>query len=549
VAKLTRNRLARGTKLTKQHVEGAVSAAAYKLGAINIERENLTHKWAPVRLTWHVPVLDSSFFRYASDGRTIFTIPFPIVPFQDKFDLDGRQLDSSPQQLILDEFSLSFDLRDEAGAVCDKYQAVAGSETGKINWLGLPAYAMHVSLDEKPQTFFGGSNAARTTILSADLGSERLAGQTFRDNPFSIGGLNKLLSPYRTYLLTLNAPKLYDATTGYRCAIVSLQFTLRLRAALVVRDGPDFTGDVQNMPSPWNGAKTPKTVPQTAIAGDDPITEARIQGNLQAVDAVFQRKLDGGYTAESLAPANEQVRDDSCYECIVVPLWQNCQSPMVLAQDTNVLPYVGAGPYKSATEERRRIPIAFPWVLHHVIVAENLMGVRVDGMAAAATAPTSNNLYKRVGVGLLQGLRADDFAYQQIAYTEWTNNGGAVPANVVDDIAICENAQHGGWRLIHCPLRGAGGNSYYGTGKPIFIGKTNYYGSARTNINAGPSATLGRETLIEVRWGFDNTVDGLADNAHGGVELPEALYSGYGGNFVYLIGKKTVCGDPADIPA
>lgn len=557
MAKVTRPRMARGTKLVLQHLTNSVGAAATLLGTAAVERTNLHSQWGVARLTYHVPVLDSNFFVDATNGRTLFCIPFTIIPFQDKFSNVGRFTDLTDAPFILDEFGLSFDQRREPASICDVFQNPgAPANVGKLNLQGVGGYDLRISIDEKEQTFFNANAPAapQVNVLSARLPAEKVAGAIYRDNPFLIGDLGKQVSPYRTYLLTLDAHKLRDNTgpTEFRSALASLTFTLKLRVPLVARDGLGVANSVQNMPSPSMGAKNPHAVSQNAIAGGDHILESNVQQNIVNVDAVFQRKLEGGYTQEGVAPPTEELADDSCWECVIIPVWQNfARHHVVLAQNAPQLPFVGAVPFKGRTEDRRRVPICFPWVLHHAVFCHNYMAPSGTGIAAAGTKPVSTHFTVEVGVGLLEAQRADDVAYQQIAYAKYTPvAGGAFPPTLIDTIVPHPQAQHLGWELVAVPLRGAGGNGYPAAqGKPIFIGRTNDIAAARSDVAGAAPFTQGCETIIEVRVSLQNSVDGLATFIDGGVEDATAVYMGYGGSFLMLIGKKSLCGSGRDVPA
>jgi hypothetical protein len=518
--------MARGTKLTAQHITDSVGAVATGLSTCSVERANIKTKRGTTRLTFHVPVLDGYFFQNATDGRTLFAIPFPIVPFQQQFDTAGRAKDAVPTALMLESFSMSWDTRNEAAAIRSSSDA---ADYGKIDWQGSALQTLRLSFDEKQQTYFeSGAFMAKKNIypevnlFEATISAESNAGIDLRANPFILTNINKQLLPYRTYVLTIDASALWNAADGKYACLPSLTISFECKADLVVRDMADDGVDVQNIPTPWYGDKDTQVVAQTVVNPTDPIEETAVQGNISAVDQVFLKRLEGGYPQESIPVPAEQILDDSCYECIVVPLWGNVNPPYAInATNLETLPSTNAD--KACT--RRVIPIVYPFVLHHVLVAHSYMNPGFNP-------PNGAGVHNKIGVGL--GQRGDDFAWQQIAYADhllgWTSTD-------IDRIEVCPHYQHSGWQLRSIPLRGVGGVGYVPQGKPIFIGKATSTASRSTIALTAP-ATLGRETFLEVRSSLE-TFGGLAE---------DQCVVGNGGQFVFLIGKKPIVGDLQDVP-
>lgn len=522
MARITRPRMARGTKLTAQHITQSVGAVASGLSGCEVERANIKTKRGTTRLTFHVPLLDGNFFELAADGRTLFAIPFPIVPFQQQFDSSAIAKDATPTALMLESFSMSWDTRNEAATI---RSATDAANYGKLDWQSSTLQTIHLSFDEKQQTYFeSGTYIDRKNIypevnlFKATISAESNAGIDLRGNPFILTDINKQLLPYRTYVLTIDASALWNAGDAKYACLPSLTISFECKAELVARDMLDLGDSVQNIPTPWYGNKATSAVVTNPVTPTDPIEEAQVQGNINAVDQVFLKRLEGGYPQESIPVPAEQILDDSCYECIVVPLWSNVDAGYAVTADN-----VSKLPSSAAT--RRIIPIVYPFVLHHVIVAHSYM-------APGFNPPNGAGVHNKIGVGLAQ--RGDDFAWQQIAYSDsllgWLSTD-------IDRIEVCPHYQHSGWQLRGVPLRGAGGTGYVAQGKPIFIGKTTSTPS-RSPIAGTVSTTLGRETILEVRSSFES-LGGLAE---------DMALVGYGGQFVYLIGKKSIVGDLQDVP-
>ena len=87
MAKVTRTKLARGTKLTPDHTHGMLADCATQLNSANISVEQLEASESTFRVNWNVPYLATNFqFDYdTSDSRRYqkFCIPFTLPPAQD----------------------------------------------------------------------------------------------------------------------------------------------------------------------------------------------------------------------------------------------------------------------------------------------------------------------------------------------------------------------------------------------------------------------------------------------------------------------------------
>ena len=209
-----------------------------------------------------------------------------------------------------------------------------------------------------------------------------------------------------------------------------------------------------------------------------------------------------------------------------------------------------------------------------------------------ATLPDGSKLSYQIGVGLVTGEGSDDFLYQQLAYVDYNYADEAAASfsskYLIDaigfDLAAVNNAPGTydyPWEqlLVSVPLvrGGSTGKGYWqyhsssptsgvseiGTayqGPPIFIGEgdsrtaresggTDYrtdIGSTADSPSDANPATEGCEQYIEVRMAVKplqtvwtaNTTAGTYSELYG----DEDIAVGYGGNFVYLIGKKHLRG-------
>ena len=258
------------------------------------------------------------------------------------------------------------------------------------------------------------------------------------------------------------------------------------------------------------------------------------------------------------------------------------------------LPGYGEQPYI----DRRVIPIDGDMTIHHVVVALNWTSDKLqtpyDPAATGAitydttTMPGANKTVKySVGVGMLCGPRSDNFSYQQVAYSEFTPNPTTIttglPDGVIDLVKMGLPASQGApaeWALISVPIvhqtagpGAANGTGYWGAdispvawakghqGTPFFVGEGNSYTRVRTPVGLATAAggteppfgavlpngsSMGCEQFLEVRLSVapSDLVNVLAGPAGPTQVQPTSdylrsdIFLGYGGCWVYIIGKK-----------
>tara|TARA_R100001594_G_scaffold45645_1_gene78526 strand:- start:522 stop:2735 length:2214 start_codon:yes stop_codon:yes gene_type:complete len=193
-----------------------------------------------------------------------------------------------------------------------------------------------------------------------------------------------------------------------------------------------------------------------------------------------------------------------------------------------------------------------------------------------------------VGVGMVAGPRADTFGYQQIGYSEFEFAGptaslATLPNGVIDAISMSLPACSGGaggalpmpaeWILLSVPIRNQAalaypapaenGTGYWGfettpavwlagqQGKPYYVGEGNTYTHERADVGtaAGGAAETplsthageGCEQFLEVRLAVDPQSDVYGGGAPAlfAANYQEGdIFLGYGGCWVYIIGKK-----------
>jgi len=547
MSKIERVKLARATKLVKQHETSSVGAIATKLGTAAVERNDLEARWGIARMTYHVPMLGHTFFQ---NDKCSFTLPFVLPPLQQNWDANaGRSV--MPQILVLDELGVSFDTRREAAAIiCEDPTTDPDTNAGKLSYDDVGDYDIHFKISEKQQQFFGATGVVPDAeLVSLHLVPEQFSGRPFRDNPFLLTGIAKQLQGYRTYVIDV-AMKQTTNKTG----LVSLCISAKFRVPL----GPRYLSE-QNAPTPDNPSAP--YVPFTTPVGNTPITDA-VQTNLESVDARFRKRLEGGATTEGIRPPEGVLVDVGSYEIMCVPMWGNFNQNLG-GVSKRVLNYAAIAAHQNPpfyrgtasatvpdpqpwTYDRRVIPLVQPWTLHHVIVCKN----RMDPTSVLySRAPQSATFYDKIQVWLTPGPRSDNPNSQLIA--EGDRLAGTF--TLIDQLKNRPDGMNCGaytalspsdWDVYAMPLVGAGGVGYCPQGRPIFMGRTNTGGADRTQLNGALPTLLGQETEIAVQWDIGNT-SGQLD---AGDEDPNATFVGYGGHWVLLIGQKNLTGAFGDVP-
>lgn len=249
--------------------------------------------------------------------------------------------------------------------------------------------------------------------------------------------------------------------------------------------------------------------------------------------------------------------------------------------------------------DRRIIPIDGDMTIHHVVAAINWTSDKLQAAYDPATlSPAGAISYVpatfpgqakahsakySVGVGMLCGPRADSYDYQQVAYSEFTPDyatiAATLPNGIIDIIKMGLPAcatMPAEWAMLSVPLvhQGAGvananGKGYWGSditpvvwakgkqGTPFFVGEGNSYTRVRTDVgtsSAGAphshppfeatpvSNAQGAEQFLELRLSMKPDVavyalDGAALEYQTNYN-PTDVFLGYGGCWVYIIGKK-----------
>lgn len=567
MSKITRDKLSRGTLLASEHIFRPLRNAASELNA-NVEASQLETPNGTFRVNHHFPVIGGTLFGTVSNTSSSFAsfmMPMTFPPLQEFFDGRGHMSSSTPP-VILDEFSFSFDQRDESAVLRDVNDATAD---GNLNYdeVANSRYDIKLRLMEKEMTIFNpsASYVPDREVFSVELPAESFTSKTFRLNPYIITDLNKTINPYKSYTLFIEAPNITkDAINKF--AFVSFQTSAKFRHPLVDRDRWSPTSQIQNMPMKHSGSKSGESITIQEPASGTLILADGAEGistNVETIEQVFLDKLKGGYSQFSERYVAEHISDDATYDVISIPMFGGLGTAVTASsgQDNVIrLPYVGSSPFTAGSQDRRIIPIIYPFTVHHVIAARTWCATP----AAGNMKPTGSNFITTINVGIGEGLQSDKFGYQEIAYASFnqTQTGsyqidrikqrvGGQMTTAQGDLA----SQDFDVELFHIPLvyyKDKNKTTHLGTsypltgsgvytGNPVYVGKSWLGTDNRTEIattasgSAGYSKVAGREQFLEVRWQIRDSVDGFGNTTY----YPNGtVFCGYGGNYIHLICKK-----------
>ena len=505
MTKITRKKLARGTKLFTEQTHTALHQEALKLSSATVLSDQFEAKYGTFRVNINLPYLNSSFVSqgYSLGGtadpgfpKRPFGVPITFPPFQELTSVTAPTLrvTNGTYSLIpeapryyLDEISFSFDTRAEGATIADRWNNAADTETlsadvGKIYWgsqsPSKPAYGLRLSIVEKPQTFFDQNESIPTlasseTQLGREVWSFEVSGIAFRNaiqrpNPLLVEDINVVLEAYRTYVFMIEADGLAEdqrSGGGGRMSFVmpNIMASMKFRSELRRRD--ESTGafpassSIQNIPEHQGAVNTSTVTVNTPAAGAVVAAEGTtgLATNMATLDEVFRERISGGYKEDGEMQAIARYAQDSCYDVIAVPLMQN-RRQMIVQSGSQVLnePYIdaaGAGVFGTQVlADRRIIPITDPMVIHHVMLGWNwqvcTQSNQGTGAATLFQIPASAGFRVDVGVGIGAGLQSDSFDYAQIAShsmvaPNYIANSGATTwySKVIDRIATTDKAE------------------------------------------------------------------------------------------------------------
>ena len=573
MSKVTTKRLARGVRMLSDHVVGQLGVLLREPQLAQITTENLDADKGTFRINLHVPVAKGQDPTSAGGPEHLpIWIPFTLPPTQDYFKSpptvgEMPDIDGNYPRAVLTEVGFSFDQRSEAAAITRDYTTpIPPVLEGFLDYEQLGRMGIKVSLYSKDMEYWRSPSASQfvdTRILTFDLPALSFTSTSFRLNPAVQSNLSVPIDPLRTYLLEVDCPGLTDKT-AIPLQIDSIMISLKFRQGLTYRDmNLGASIDVQNIPTSHQGLhptspasiSLPTTASEPIRAGAGG-TGTGIQTAFETVDGFFRRLLRGGYNDRSGMTATEQIAQDASYEVIAVPLFGNANdvynglsaiAPVPNGTTVRTMPY--NAPNSGSMYDMRRIPLRYPFVLHHVIAAVNWSPNAKD---TAITVPVDPNFINEVGVGMGTGHYSEVNGWDSLAYNTWT----PVDKHLfrIDEVNFNTgvNQTNLGFELMEIPLVGSAVNGTLGTGysatgvngKPIFIGSSSSPNAAREQLADGVNGGVlagrlheGKEQWIEVRWKMKDLVSKFGVAAPGAWKATDILV-GNGGNWVFLIGKK-----------
>tara|TARA_B100000131_G_scaffold93350_1_gene90183 strand:- start:9 stop:1682 length:1674 start_codon:yes stop_codon:yes gene_type:complete len=555
MSKISRKKLARGTKLTTNHVYQPLTDIG---DSISITSDRMENKNGTFRLNLSIPVINDGVSKTKTDYhitpqkdmRAALCVPFTLVPLQVYFDngLGRKYARESTPQLTLEEISVSFDTRAESAAIRNKLDA--NLDYGSVN-----KTSINISIVEKPISV--DYMIPTREVESIKIDHIWMENNVDRQNPFILDNLGTPIDPYSAHLIKIEADDLHviGGSSPDQLRIISFHLSLKFKHPIVGRTGHTV---LQNAPILAGGAT--ETISITTPAADSVImadASGGVQNEIKKIDDLFINKLKGGLYKDGSDGQYKHLRSDSSYEVIAVPMWGNFgEHQIVTSTNVDQAMYYDGSSLPEYVCDRRLIPINYPLIIHHVIATTNYTDVFCGGSSSTQNSiPTlpGAHFFHQVGVGIGRGLRADDLGYQEIAYLEFSPHAAPTATNPIDrmvshrnssmNLSVCE------FETWNIPIHSTGVNGIgFGTqGQPYYVGKSTSATNARTNVgdplNPGTGIapnTAGGEQWIEIRWALMSTT-GLRD-----VSVNE-LYVGSGGNWVYLICQKPLVGGKGDM--
>lgn len=588
MAKVTSQQpLPRGAELLKEHVFTPMTDMAAALSG-NVESGQMASSKSTFRLNLSIPYISSRFF-WANPGGW-FYVPFCLPPLQEDFD-NNVAVGANVPVPVLTEVGFSFDQKSEPAMITDVWSGkaftaakpppeaffVSNYDEGNACYQRAGAVSIKLAIFEKSQHFFvpqgvgagSGLNSkptlgAQSEVFTATLGPALIGATAARENPVAYHGLSVPIDPKKTYMFAINADELYDSVNNLHTALVSVQATLKFKMELVTRDASSAGTPqaVQNIPDetlPTSyGIRTADSVSISAPSAGAIVSADNASGvntNLEKIDEKLRHKIQGGYGDFSSTHVKQQIQDDAGYEIIAVPMFGNEALGELLARPT----WLHVRDSEEYYMDRAIIPITSPMTIHHVFVTNNFTTAtpRSSGSTAYTAPPAAGKLLYKVGVGIVDGALSDSADYTQVAYGEVSPDTAASPL-MVDFMDLQNEAslekdttrpQRWEQAIFSVPIRRGTttGTGYHEQGAPFFVGEGGKYGvntTPRTLVGNGTGGDInnltdGREQLIEVRMQIHPRGSVFNTSRVWQSYVADwAIFSGYGGSWVYIVGKK-----------
>ena len=566
--KFDRPNLPRGVKLAFENVWGSVSAIATALSTPTIDSTNLAQNVASTRVNLLFPSLSGRhLYDHAGAAWTDdqlrtrhFDVPFVLPPLAEDFDQDGA-VPAGFVPLVLDEVSVSFDQAALGALLVENTIINPGTLTYQFG-SDVDDFQLKLTLLQKRMAAFGNTayDCESEVFSGAVLGSE-LIDPNKRANPKAWIGLNQQVDPYQSFMLSIECINLAPDKNGSFAnkrfiALPSCTVSLKFLSPMYDRDAA-----AQNAPDLTYGSDTVSVTAPTANSLINATGNAGVNTNLQTLSSSLLTRLQGSLRPDGSVVGYENRKSDTVYDIICVPMWQNLGTRgYVAAINADEMPHTGPAPYALQTTDEAWIPITNPFVIHNVFAANSIAvpgDLTGNPVGKYGQTPTSATLNTAIGVGILGGVRADSQNIAQVAYAAFTV--AQRPNYVIDRLRVGREQQMSetpssanGYthELLQVPVVGAGRDGFVTVGStisqgdPVFVGRGGMRTLTRTNLNGAPPATDGAEQFLVVRWSFQDA-NGLTYNTAvppGAAGHQLECYSGVGGSWVFVVGKRHLVG-------
>ena len=522
-------RLTRGLKLLYSHVFTPIADTLSLLTATGVTADDYDKEYGTFRINLNIPYVNAGAKANDSDRYSTITVPFVLPTYQELFESDNSEIDD--YELI--EVSVSQDTRCEAARLLGIKQDNTVNEEGSIIQGEGNAFTVYLMEKELDNSATSDGTLADKEVYKISIPEVAILDPRNRANPFVQTNIAIPLRHDRSYLVEFVPEK-------YNQPFFSVTISLKIKRKLTARDSG---ATIQNMPAHQgvfnNTAQAPNTPAGNSVISADSSTG--VHTNFALIDGVIDRGLRGGYSLAGRRNYDENLKSDAAYEVIAVPMYASWFANEVTPSGAGIagaeeiwaapgdLPFSNPSSGGLKTMDRAIIPLRYPMTIHHVFVCVNYTHAQ---RGTAGARPSQATFTNEVGVGLLQGIRAEDYAVQQVANVSWVPGAASLGTKLIDRIASGSTSASSYtylWDIVSCPLVGAGGKGYINQGHPVFAGKGSTGTNIRSNIAGAGPVTQGGEQALDIRWKISDIGDPATVNG---------TIVGWPGHWLYIVGKK-----------
>lgn len=534
MAKVDDKKLPIGVKIEPSHVTGNLSSIASNFAG-NFTKDQRQQESAPFSVSWSVSQLDN----VVDDTKFYFTLP----PLQDHFNTD-RVAQANTPTIVLDSISLSFDQMNQ-GHVIDQN---TGQPSTTTLWSDVKLILSKITnnptssgtIDSIPKT----SKLAEVFISGLDL-SQMLNTK----NPAILRDLSIVMDPYDVYQWNIE----------HTDVLFSVTIKASFNHPVVERDTQEVVGDYLNGGTDYPAQNAPINTlygrdndtlnintPATGsvISAED--AQYGVQTHFEQVDRKMLQGLEAGrFTTHNQSEVaatpypKEALKEDSGYFCWNINMLKHAAAGgEINGSNVDGYQFAKSGSAPSTVPgkflyDKALVPIPYPLTIHHVFL--EMSGI-TDQIRLLPGAITLDKRYVEVGVGILHGVRAQQYDYLQVAHLDTMLTPASTTALLKE-------------RLFPVPIvysthgsAGPLGKGYVTQGRPYYAGRQYAFSSNgnRENVcnvdpavaEAAPSLN-GFDQYIEVRCIYGVEPSTAAEWPTGSANK----VLGAGGINVYIIGK------------